>query len=116
VLILFKRNNTVLMLEHHVQSDDHQLLEVRVRDFWVEEVLGNEFTKSLLVSCVLEAADIQLLLLLLGILIEVSVSSFEDAEDFKGNFGEYVGEEVDETLLASADSVGWVVKVVDDSH
>lgn len=42
--VLLKRKDAVLVLQHHVQSNYHQLFKVRICDAWVEEVLGDKAT------------------------------------------------------------------------
>jgi hypothetical protein len=46
--VLFESLDTVLMLQHHVEPDDHQLFELGICNSRVAEVFSDKFAKFLL--------------------------------------------------------------------
>ena len=50
IAVILQRRDTALKLKEHVKANDHHLLEVRVCNLVIKEVLCNEFTQTLLES------------------------------------------------------------------
>ena len=56
--ILLESLNAVLELEEHVQSDYHYLLQIRISNLRIKEVLCRESAKRLLEGITLQTADV----------------------------------------------------------
>ena len=116
VRIFFKSLNAVLVLQHHVEPDDHELFEFRVCNPWIAEVLSDKFAKLLLESGGLEATLIQLTQLFFLSLMQVCSGSEEDTENFEWDPGELLWKHYDKTFFSFGYLGGWVVEVVNDGH